>query len=148
MREWLDRVVIVLCRPEGALNVGATCRAMKTMGMSSLYLVEPKHFPDADATARASGADDLLAAADIVLGAVAFELLPGATDGETLFIEQTANLADHDNVLALIVAAVAPALQRLQLGKLLLPVAQDMGFNTTQLTDFTNGEIALAWNRR
>ncbi len=34
---------------------------MKTMGLNQLYLVEPKSFPHAEATAMASGADDLLA---------------------------------------------------------------------------------------
>jgi tRNA/rRNA methyltransferase len=33
---------------------------MKTMGISSLYLVNPKIFPDAEADARASGASDVL----------------------------------------------------------------------------------------
>jgi TrmH family RNA methyltransferase len=36
---------------------------MKNMCLTSLYLVEPKSFPSAEATARASGADDLLASA-------------------------------------------------------------------------------------
>lgn len=44
-------------------NIGAVARAMKNMGMTKLYLVAPKIFPSADATSRASGADDLLAAA-------------------------------------------------------------------------------------
>lgn len=44
-------------------NIGATARAMKTMGLSRLVLVEPRYFPDAQATAMASGADDVLAAA-------------------------------------------------------------------------------------
>jgi TrmH family RNA methyltransferase len=38
---------------------------MKTMGLSDLVLVAPKIFPDARATARASGADDILANARI-----------------------------------------------------------------------------------
>ena len=42
-------------------NIGATARAMKTMGLNQLALVNPKIYPDAEATARASGADDLLA---------------------------------------------------------------------------------------
>lgn len=33
---------------------------MKTMGLSRLYLVNPKIFPDAQATAMAAGADDIL----------------------------------------------------------------------------------------
>jgi TrmH family RNA methyltransferase len=41
---------------------------MKTMGLTQLVLVEPKHFPDADATARASGADDVLALARVETG--------------------------------------------------------------------------------
>lgn len=44
-------------------NIGAVARAMKNMCMSELYLVAPKIFPSADATSRASGADDLLASA-------------------------------------------------------------------------------------
>ena len=42
-------------------NVGAAARAIKTMGFSELALVNPKRFPSADATARAAGADDVLA---------------------------------------------------------------------------------------
>ena len=38
---------------------------MKTMGLHDLALVAPKAFPHADATARAAGADDLLAAAGL-----------------------------------------------------------------------------------
>lgn len=44
-------------------NIGAVARAMKNMCMSELYLVAPKIFPSADATSRASGADDILATA-------------------------------------------------------------------------------------
>ncbi len=36
---------------------------MKNMGLASLYLVEPMVFPSAEATARASGADNVLAQA-------------------------------------------------------------------------------------
>jgi len=46
-------------------NIGAAARAMKNMGMSRLRLVAPRVFPSADATARAAGADDLLAAATV-----------------------------------------------------------------------------------
>ncbi|MCB1737031.1 MAG: RNA methyltransferase, partial [Gammaproteobacteria bacterium] len=40
-------------------------RAMKTMGLANLYLVNPRDFPCAEATARASGADDVLSAATV-----------------------------------------------------------------------------------
>ncbi|HAQ50706.1 MAG TPA: tRNA (cytosine(32)/uridine(32)-2'-O)-methyltransferase TrmJ [Gammaproteobacteria bacterium] len=55
-------------------NIGAAARAMKTMGLSQLHLVAPLHYPNAEATARASGADDVLANAivhDSVVSAVA-----------------------------------------------------------------------------
>ena len=60
----LVRVVLVGTTHPG--NIGAAARAMKTMGLEELVLVRPRHFPHADATARASGADDLLARARVV----------------------------------------------------------------------------------
>lgn len=57
------RVVLVGTTHPG--NIGATARAMKNMGLRDLVLVNPRYFPHADATARASGAEDLLAAARV-----------------------------------------------------------------------------------
>ncbi|MDX1460021.1 MAG: RNA methyltransferase [Xanthomonadales bacterium] len=56
----LARMRIVLVETTHPGNIGATARAMKVMGLSRLHLVQPLHFPHADATARASGADDIL----------------------------------------------------------------------------------------
>ena len=56
---------IVLVDPNHPGNIGAAARAMKNMGLHELHLVRPKFFPNADATARASGADDVLAAARV-----------------------------------------------------------------------------------
>jgi tRNA (cytidine32/uridine32-2'-O)-methyltransferase len=61
----LDSIRIVLVETTHPGNIGAVARAMKAMGLSRLYLVRPKVFPHADCTARASGADDLLAAARV-----------------------------------------------------------------------------------
>jgi len=47
-------------------NIGAVARAMKNMGVAELVLVKPREFPHPDATARAAGADDLLASARVV----------------------------------------------------------------------------------
>lgn len=41
-------------------NIGAAARAMKAMGLSRLYLINPRHFPDPQAHAMAAGADDIL----------------------------------------------------------------------------------------
>ncbi|GHT86949.1 tRNA (cytidine/uridine-2'-O-)-methyltransferase TrmJ [Betaproteobacteria bacterium] len=62
----LDRVRIVLSRTSHPGNIGATARAMKTMGLSRLWLVAPASFPDPVADARASGAGDVLAGAQVV----------------------------------------------------------------------------------
>lgn len=60
---FLDRIRIVLIETSHPGNIGAAARAMKTMGLSRLYLINPKHFPNAEATSRASGADDVLSRA-------------------------------------------------------------------------------------
>jgi len=62
----LNRIRVVLVETSHPGNIGAVARAMKNMGLTELVLVAPKVFPHADATARASGADDLLAHARIV----------------------------------------------------------------------------------
>ena len=41
---------------------------MKNMGLADLLLVEPKHFPHDDATARASGGEDILETTRVVAG--------------------------------------------------------------------------------
>ena len=56
----LPQYRIVLCQTSHPGNIGAAARAMKTMGLSQLYLVQPRKFPHADATAMATGAADLL----------------------------------------------------------------------------------------
>lgn len=62
----LSRIRVVLCRPSHPGNIGAAARAMKTMGLTDLYLVEPKQFPDPEADTRATGAVDVLQGAKIV----------------------------------------------------------------------------------
>lgn len=60
-----SKIRIILVNPSHPGNIGATARAMKTMGLDSLYLVNPKTFPHATATALAAGADDILEQAKI-----------------------------------------------------------------------------------
>jgi TrmH family RNA methyltransferase len=57
---------IVLVEPSHPGNIGAVARAMKNMALEDLVLVRPKLFPHAEATARASGADDILERARVV----------------------------------------------------------------------------------
>jgi tRNA (cytidine32/uridine32-2'-O)-methyltransferase len=58
------RIVLVGTTHPG--NIGAVARAMKNMGLSDLALVNPKYFPHDEATARASGAADILERAMVV----------------------------------------------------------------------------------
>ncbi len=51
---------VVLCQTSHPGNIGSAARAMKTMGLQHLYLVNPHSFPDAHATALSTGAADLL----------------------------------------------------------------------------------------
>jgi len=71
----LDNIRFVLVGTTHPGNIGAAARAMKTMGLSNLHLVTPKIYPSAEATARASGADDVLARA------VVHETLDSALEG-------------------------------------------------------------------
>jgi tRNA (cytidine32/uridine32-2'-O)-methyltransferase len=57
------RIVLVDTSHPG--NIGATARAMKTMGLTDLALVRPRYFPSDEAAARAAGADDILSAAHV-----------------------------------------------------------------------------------
>jgi len=66
MLERLNRIRIVLVETTHPGNIGAAARAMKTMGITDLRLVRPHRFPDYEAEARASGAEDVLAAARVV----------------------------------------------------------------------------------
>ncbi len=61
----LDHIAIVLVETSHPGNLGATARAMKTMGLYHLRLVNPQQFPHADAMALAAGADDVLQQAQV-----------------------------------------------------------------------------------
>jgi len=69
MPDNLDRlraVRIVLVATSHPGNIGATARAMHTMGLERLVLVGPRRFPDPEATALASGATSVLDDARVV----------------------------------------------------------------------------------
>ena len=79
-----DNVRVVMVNTTEPGNIGAAARAMKNMNLSRLYLVNPKGYPSAVATARASGADDVLA------GAIVCETLEEALQGSHLIIGASA----------------------------------------------------------
>lgn len=62
----LAAVRLVLVQTSHPGNLGGTARAAKTMGLRQLCFVQPRTFPHPEATALASGADDLLDSARVV----------------------------------------------------------------------------------
>lgn len=66
MQSQLSTIRIVLLNTYHPGNIGAVARAMKTMGLQELVLVNPNDYPSDEATSRAAGAADVLANAKIV----------------------------------------------------------------------------------
>ncbi|MDF1827619.1 MAG: RNA methyltransferase [Legionellaceae bacterium] len=62
----LNSIRVVLVETSHPGNIGASARAMKTMGLEHLYLVSPRTFPDNKAIEMAAGADDVLENAVVV----------------------------------------------------------------------------------
>jgi len=62
----LNEVRVVLVNTSHNGNVGSAARAMKTMGLSKLYLVDPVNEIDSHASALAAGATDVLGNAIVV----------------------------------------------------------------------------------
>lgn len=62
----LQNIRIVLVETSHTGNMGSVARAMKTMGLSSLYLVNPLVKPDSQAISLAAGASDVIGDAKIV----------------------------------------------------------------------------------
>ncbi|CAC9566668.1 tRNA (cytidine(32)/uridine(32)-2'-O)-methyltransferase (EC 2.1.1.200) [uncultured Gammaproteobacteria bacterium] len=79
-----DRVRVVMLNTTEPGNIGAAARAMKNMNLSQLTLVNPQGYPSAVATARASGADDVLS------NALVCESLEEALQGAHLVIGASA----------------------------------------------------------
>jgi len=80
----LERIRIVLSHTSHPGNIGAAARAMKTMGLTQLYLVNPAADPDGVGRARSSNARDVLE------GAVICESLDQALSGTVLAAAMTA----------------------------------------------------------
>jgi len=116
---------IVLVEPSHPGNIGATARAMKNMALRELVLVQPKQFPHAEATARASGADDVLAEARVV-GSVA-EALEGCG-----FVAATTSRERDQNFRVLDVRAAA---ERIVAEARTSPAAVLFGAERTGLTN-------------
>ena len=96
MRELLERVRVVLCRPSHPGNIGASARAMKTMGISDLRLVAPERFPAPEAQWMAAHAGDVLSNARVhsALGEALALAESAGVDGKAMFETLTTGSAD------------------------------------------------------
>ena len=83
-----DNIRVVLSHTTHPGNIGAAARAMKTMGLRHLYLINPRQFPDAQAEAMAAGADDVLR------GAVVCTTIDEALHGVVFTVAMTARMRD------------------------------------------------------
>ncbi|MEI7843130.1 MAG: RNA methyltransferase [Gallionellaceae bacterium] len=124
----LENVRVILSHTSHPGNIGAAARAMKTMGLSTLYLINPRHFPDAQATAMAASADDVLA------NAVVCSSLEEALQGVVFVVGMSARVRDISQEVLAPREAMPLVVQQAQ-----LPVALLFGAETSGLT---NEELA------
>ncbi|OIR19759.1 tRNA (cytidine/uridine-2'-O-)-methyltransferase TrmJ [mine drainage metagenome] len=127
----LSGIRVVLSHTTHPGNIGAAARAMKTMGLRHLYLINPRHFPDAQATAMAAGADDVLQDA-VVCGSI-----DEALQGVVFTVAMTARLRDISIAVRTPREAMPQVLQEAQAG----PVALLFG---TEMSGLTNEEMGKA----
>lgn len=119
---------VVLSHTTHPGNIGAAARAMKTMGLETLYLVNPRFFPDPQADAMAAGADDVLRRA------VRCETIDEALRGTVFVAAMTARLRDISHE----VLSPREAMPLLAGHALHHPVALLFG---TEMAGLTNEEI-------
>jgi len=127
----LNNIRVVLSHTTHPGNIGAAARAMKTMGLRHLYLVNPRFFPDAQATAMAAGADDVLQHATVCTS------VDEALQGVVFTVAMTARLRDIAINVMNPREAMPQVLQETASG----PVALLFG---TEMSGLTNEEMGKA----
>ena len=124
----LANIRVVLSHTSHPGNVGASARAMRTMGLHDLYLINPQRFPGPEATAMAAGADDMLANAKMCSS------LEEALAGTTFVIGLTARKRDLSHTMVPVREAAAQMIAEAANGK----VAVLFG---TEMSGLSNAEL-------
>src|SRR3989339_513749 len=127
----IENVRVVLSHTTHPGNIGAAARAMKTMGLRNLYLINPRHFPDPQADAMAAGAGDILGNA-VVCGSI-----DEALHGVAFTVAMTARLRDISIEVKTPREAMPELLQQAERQ----PVAMLFG---TEMSGLTNEEMGKA----
>jgi tRNA (cytidine32/uridine32-2'-O)-methyltransferase len=94
-----DNIIVVLSRTTEPMNIGAACRAMKTMGLRHLRLIDPLNPRGRSARALAHGAEDILDGAlvvDDLMDAVGDALLVTGTTARSRKLRKAALLPPRD----------------------------------------------------
>ncbi|MES1997782.1 MAG: RNA methyltransferase [Pseudomonadota bacterium] len=125
---FLNNIRIVLSHTSHPGNIGSAARAMKTMGLADLRLINPQRFPDPQAHAMAAGASDILEAAQVS------DTLEAALAGTVLAVGCTARRRDLSHRM-LSARDAAPILME-QAAQ--TPVALVFG---TEMSGLTNAEL-------
>ena len=126
-----DNIRVVLSHTTHPGNIGAAARAMKTMGLRHLYLVNPRHYPDPQAEAMAAGAGDVLRDA-VLCGSI-----DEALQGVVFTVAMTARLRD----ISIEVKTPREAMPLLLRQAATRPVALLFG---TEMSGLTNEEMGKA----
>jgi tRNA/rRNA methyltransferase len=126
-----ENVRVVLSHTTHPGNIGASARAMKTMGLRRLYLINPRHFPDPQADTMAVGAEDLLR------DAVVCQSIDEALQGVVFTVAMTARLRD----ISIEVKTPREAMPLLLQHAGMQPVALLFG---TEMSGLTNEEMGKA----
>jgi tRNA/rRNA methyltransferase len=124
----LANVRVVLSHTSHPGNIGAAARAMKTMGLAHLYLVNPVKFPDKQADIMA------VSAADVLRDAVVCKSLDEALEGAVLVAGVSARVRDVSQE----VMTPREAMPQLVQQATQLPVALLFG---TEMSGLTNEEL-------
>ncbi|WP_019571392.1 RNA methyltransferase [Thioalkalivibrio sp. ALMg3] len=137
MEERLNRVRVVLVGTTHPGNIGSAARAMKAMGVTDLVLVAPERFPHADATALASGADDVLARARVV------DDVAAAVSDCVWVVGTSARLRTHSVPVLGPDVAAGQALENAALGPVALVFGREhSGLTNTEL-DYCNAFVQI-----
>ncbi|MEI7457120.1 MAG: RNA methyltransferase [Nitrosomonadales bacterium] len=127
----LSNIRVVLSHTTHPGNIGAAARAMKAMGLNHLYLINPRHFPDPQATAMAAGADDVLQ------NAVVCASIDEALEGAVLTVGMTARQRDISNEVSVPREAMPLVVQQAQTQQVALLFG-------TEMSGLTNEEASRA----
>jgi tRNA/rRNA methyltransferase len=129
MSQLLERIRVVLCSTSHPGNIGASARAMQTMGLSRLVLVSPQRYPDADSEAMAAGADAVLRSATVT------DSLDLALSGATLAIGFSARPREFAGSALPVRAAMHEALRYAASGDVALVFGTEMsGLSNAELS--------------